>query len=173
MTEQIFARAANILAIMPSNIEWDERSNALYAFFMSDWNDDLVMATMKKALYDCKFRPTTSELAEIAFSIIKPHSNKDLMWDTITDITVKHIENGRNHALQNRINDGKADPMTPMLVEAMGGWGHIGRRSTDDNKERLNRAYNQVLQSIDRESLFKAPINRLQSGTSETKQIDH
>lgn len=173
MTEAIYARAANILAIMPSNIEWDERSNALYAFLMSDWDDNLVLNTMKQALYQCKFRPTTAELAEIAFSIVRPNSSKDLMWDTICDLTVKYMVNLRSEKLQQLIDQGSADSLTPMLVESMGGWGQIGRRSTEENKERLTRAYNQVLQSIDRDTLFKAPYNRLTSGTSETKQIEH
>ena len=56
MREDTFKTVSNLLAVMPAQVQWDERVAVMYAYALNDWDDTIVEYAVKKALLTCKNR---------------------------------------------------------------------------------------------------------------------
>ncbi len=145
MTEKSFATAANILSTMPSGQPWDERMATVYAIGMQKWSDDLVERAVMHCLMTKKFRPTISELREVALSLKRVKVPSGQAAQQIRHIVLYAPPAERREYTERMVKEGKVSPAVPILVANLGGWNSIGMMAED----RLVRAVESVQEHID------------------------
>jgi hypothetical protein len=170
MTESTFAGIANILSAMPAHQPWDDRTSTVYAMVMKDWDDVLAQKATMKALMTRKWRPTPSELREIALQMKRIHVPNQTMHEQVRHVVIFHPPSERKEAAERLIKQGKISPLVPDLVERMGGWKSAGLMTEDELSRKIEQETEKCLESGAVDHMLSTPMPMLE-GVTETKMI--
>ncbi len=169
MTEKTFAVISNILSTMPSQQPWDDRVQMVYALAIQRWDDDLAQRAVTKALMTKKFRPTVSELRDIAMEIKRVKVPSGQAVTQIRHLVTYHPVNERAGACERMVAQGKISPIIPEVVKSVGGWSRVGNMTDYQLNEAIERVVPDVTETIDAEKVLSTPVAMI--GDAQVKMI--
>lgn len=158
MTEKTFAVISTILSTMPSQQPWDERVSMVYALGLQRWDDDLAHRTVTQALMTKKFRPTPSELREIALQIKRVKVPSGQAASQIRHIVTYHPLNERAAVAERMVTQGKISPIIPEVVKSVGGWSRVGNMTDYQLAEAVDRVVPDVAETMDTDTVLSTPV---------------
>lgn len=172
MKEETFKTVSNLLAVMPSQVPWDERVAIMYAYALNDWDDSIVEYAVKKALITYSFRPTPAELRKVALGLIAPQQSAMQIHGAISNFITRVHPTQRNAFMDIQIKDGSMNPIIREVVDRLGGWREIGVRSGDDNLKMIEKVCNDAYDALNLDDLLASPPERIKSiGSGDVKAL--
>lgn len=157
MTERIFAVVANILSAMPSQQPWDDRTSAVYAIAMKKWDDELTQKAVMKCLMTKRWRPTPSEIREVALEMKRVFVPGPTAYEQVKHIVLYHPVNERQEAAEKLVKQGKISAGVPIAVANLGGWGRIGSMTEDQLADAMNTAITRVTDDPQLDVVLETP----------------
>ena len=158
MTEKTFAVISTILSTMPSQQPWDDRVSMVYALGLQRWDDELAQRTVTQALMTKKFRPTPSELREIALQIKRVKVPSGQAASQIRHIVVYHPLEKRAAVAEQMVAQGKISPIIPEVVKSVGGWSRVGNMSDYQLGEAVDRVVPDIAETMDADKVLSTPL---------------
>lgn len=158
MTEKTFAVISTILSTMPSQQPWSEAVSMVYALGLQRWDDDLAQRTVTQALMTKKFRPTPSELREIALQIKRIKVPSGQAASQIRHIVVYHPIENRAAVAERMVAQGKISPIIPEVVKSVGGWSRVGNMSDYQLSEAVDRVVPDIAETMDTDKVLSTPL---------------
>lgn len=158
MTEHTFAGVANILSAMPAQQPWDERTSTVYALALKDWDDSLATKAVMKALMTRKWRPSPSELREIALQVRRIKVPTPTMHEQIRHVVLYHQADERERAAERLIHAGKVSPLINEVVDRLGGWRSVGRMTAEELSGGIDKEMSECLESGVIEPMLSLPM---------------
>jgi len=172
MRDDTFRIVSNLLAVMPAQVQWDERVAVMYAYALKDWDDTIVEYAVKKALLTCNFRPTPAELRKIAMQLIVPQLSPMQVQGQISSFIIKVHPTQRDAFTEKMTNQGKMNPIIGDVVNKLGGWRETATRSSEDNLRLIEKVLGGCYDSMDFDELLASPPDGLKSiGSGVVKAI--
>jgi hypothetical protein len=172
MKEETFKTVSNLLAVMPSQVPWDERVAIMYAYALNDWDDSIVEYAVKKALLTYSFRPTPAELRKVALGLIAPQQSVMQIHGTISNFVARVHPSQRSMFMDKQIKNGQMNPIIREVVDRLGGWQSVGARASDDNYKMIEKVCNDAYDALDLDDLLASPPDRIKSiGSGDVKAL--
>lgn len=130
--------AIQALCVLPSNSEVDESTFAAYDFGLSDIPIELIESGVKKALKQCKFRPTPAEMREFC-GIMTASQRAIVAFESVKKAVASH---GGYAAV---VWD---DPVITATIRSLGGWSHCCDQTEDDFKKWYRRDFLKTYETL-------------------------
>lgn len=165
MTEATFAVVANILSAMPAQQPWDDRTAAVYAIAMQSWDDNLTQKAVTKCLMTKRWRPTPSEIREVALQLKRVTVPSPTVHEQVRHVVLYYQPSERHAAAERLVKQGKISPSVPLVVSRVGGWRGIGSMSEETLSKALENEMPKVLEDPELDRVLEVPLPALESGS--------
>lgn len=149
---------------MPSQQPWDDRVSMVYALGLQRWDDDLAHRAVTQALMTKRFRPTPSELREIALQIKRVKVPSGQAASQIRHIVTYHQLSERATVAERMIAQGKISPIIPEVVKSVGGWMRVGNMNEYQLCEAVDRVVPDIAETMDSEKVLSTPLPMIDGG---------
>lgn len=166
MNERTFAVVANILSAMPSQQPWDDRTSTVYALAMKKWDDELTQKAVMKCLMTKRWRPTPSEIREVALGMKRVFVPGPTAYEQVKHIVLYYPPHERKEATEKLVRQGKVAAGVPVAVANLGGWGRVGSMTEDTLAEAMDSAITKVADDPQLDVVLETPMNAIGSSTT-------
>ena len=163
MNERTFAVVANILSAMPSQQQWDDRVSMVYAIAMKKWDDELTQKAVMKCLMTKRWRPTPSELREVALEMKRVFVPGPTAYEQVKHIVLYHPPSERQQAAEKLVKQGKVSPGVPVAVSNLGGWSRIGSMTEEQLADAMDTAITRVVDDPQLDAVLETPLTAIGS----------
>jgi|DEB19_MinimDraft_3_1074340.scaffolds.fasta_scaffold62782_3 hypothetical protein len=170
MNERTFAVVANILSAMPSQQPWDDRTSTVYALAMKKWDDELTQKAVMKCLMTKRWRPTPSEIREVALGMKRVFVPGPTAYQQVKHIVLHYPANERKAATEKLVQQGKISAGVPVAVANLGGWSRVGSMPEDHLAEAVDNAITKIADDPNLDVVLESPMTAIGS-THKMKMI--
>lgn len=157
-----------------SNVSaWDEMTSIVYFDLLSDLDETCVLEATKICCKQSRFRPSVSEIREVAYSLQHPEiKTAEEAWNAVSAWRKRYGEYGKNTGHFRSIGAppefDSAPEYVKSAIESLGGWISFARSDTEGSIERAQfmKIYNAF-----KPSAFKMNFELARMSIGSSKQL--
>lgn len=138
MTGEAFGVVAGFLSAMPAQQRWDDGVATLYAISLKDVPDQIGIEAVVALVKQVDYRPSPASVLRKVASITNPDVNTSGIWRRINYFITLIHPSLREHKQKYWLILGDLKQCDIDVVEYMGGWNAIGKRTPDENRKLIN-----------------------------------